>query len=252
MEPVVGFDGIGTSLSWFCDPTMWKAQPGKREGMDGGWKVNASGELILSPPAKKDFWRRTYYQPLLIKDDGPCLFATVPLSEAFTCETSFTLDAMRQFDQAGILVRIDPEHWIKAGIEHVDGAPRLSCVVTNGFSDWSTQPWPGGKASLRLRVSKVGADDSYVVEAAQAGAGRGKKEEDHDEWRFIRIAHLGAASRVAAPAEGDQDAAPEGKLWVGVFGCCPEDQQGCKVVFHSFEVRPGTSFRHNADGNADP
>lgn len=239
MEHVVGFGGVGSSLSWFCDPTMWKAQPGKREGMDGRWEVSPNGELILCPPAKKDFWRRTYYRPLLVKDDGPCLFATVSLSETFTCETDFTLDAKRQFskfDQAGLMVRIDAEHWIKAGIEHVDGAPRLSCVVTNGFSDWSTQPWPGGEAAMRLRISKVGANDSYVVEAAAAGAGAradagGGKSEDNHDWRFIRIAHLGTAARAVGPAAGDQDAAPEGNLWVGVVGCCPEEQQGCRVLF---------------------
>jgi regulation of enolase protein 1 (concanavalin A-like superfamily) len=59
-------------------------------------------------------------------------------------------------------VRIDSEHWLKTGIEVVDGIPRLSCVVTNGFSDWSTQSWIG--LTLRIRVTQTG-DGSYVVEA---------------------------------------------------------------------------------------
>ena len=36
------------------------------------------------------------------------------------------------------------------GLEYVDGAYRLSCVVTNTHSDWSTQVYPSGKLSLRL------------------------------------------------------------------------------------------------------
>ena len=40
-----------------------------------------------------------------------------------------------QFHQAGILIRLNHEHWIKTRIEVVDGIPRLSCVIMNGFSD---------------------------------------------------------------------------------------------------------------------
>jgi len=64
-----------------------------------------------------------------------------------TIETAMTLNPKKQFDQGGIAVRIDSEHWIKAGIEFVDGSPRLSCVVTNVFSDWSTQHWRGSPSA---------------------------------------------------------------------------------------------------------
>lgn len=50
------------------------------------------------------------------------------------------------------------------GIEVVDGEPRLSCVVTNKFSDWSTQPWTSNE--LCIRVHKLG--ESAVVEAQDA------------------------------------------------------------------------------------
>ena len=35
----------------------------------------------------------------------------------------------------------------------------MSCVATNGWSDWSTQSWKENK--LALRVHKIG--DDYVV-----------------------------------------------------------------------------------------
>jgi regulation of enolase protein 1 (concanavalin A-like superfamily) len=36
----------------------------------------------------------------------------------------------------------------------VDDEPRMSCVVTNEYSDWSTQPWTS--LSLRLRLLQMG------------------------------------------------------------------------------------------------
>ena len=37
------------------------------------------------------------------------------------------------------MILVDARTWVKAGIEFVDGTPRLAMVVTNdGFSDWST------------------------------------------------------------------------------------------------------------------
>ena len=66
------------------------------------------------------------------------------------------------FDQAGLMIYFSETHWLKTGIEVVDGIPRLACVVTNNFSDWSTQGWK--ELSLRIRVTQKG-DGSYVVEA---------------------------------------------------------------------------------------
>ena len=60
------------------------------------------------------------------------------------------------------MVYFDEEHWLKTGIEVVDGIPRLSCVVTNKYSDWSTQPWK--ELNLRIRITQKG-DGAYVVEA---------------------------------------------------------------------------------------
>lgn len=42
-----------------------------------------------------------------------------------------------RFDQAGLMLRIDAENYIKTGIEYVDGKYNLSAVVTHKTSDWS-------------------------------------------------------------------------------------------------------------------
>jgi regulation of enolase protein 1 (concanavalin A-like superfamily) len=72
----------------------------------------------------------------------------------FVIETSFLLTPLNQFDQAGLIVHFNADCWVKTGLEYVDGKARLSCVVTNnGYSDWSTQPWP--TFELRIRLYKL-------------------------------------------------------------------------------------------------
>ena len=235
-------------LQWFCDPKSWKPNEGQREGRGGDWKVDDKDQLVITPPAKKDFWRKTYYTPVLCKDDGSCLFATIPADETVMLETSFTLSPKKQFDQAGLCIRLDNEHWVKTGIEVVDAVPRLSCVVCNGYSDWSTQPWP--EPALRIRVHKIGS--SLVVEAGSKGC-------SDDMLSFIRIAHLSLSQGMrddplAGVSCNEGAAAPPGYVWMGVFACCPEEQDapgedGCTALFHHFSISKGTSFEHNADGN---
>ena len=149
-------------------------------------------------------------------------------------QVTFALKPVRQFDQAGLFVRLDSEHWIKAGIEVVDGAPRLSCVVTNGHSDWSTQPWP--EAAATIRISQCG-NGSYVFEALRMKTAE-KGAVPSVEFEMARIAQLhGSAASARQEVE------------VGVFGCCPEAQDGCQIKFTNFSISRGIAFKHNADGN---
>lgn len=145
---------------------------------------------------------------------------------------------------------------MKTGIEVVDEKPRLSCVVTNGYSDWSTQAWPESKVRIRVIIK---GDSSFVVEAAPF---------DNGEFNFIRIAHLHKdVNHVNDPLAAVNTVMPENtppsrrqcyqqgdcpgndNLWAGVFGCCPENNQGCSIQFHEFLITRGTKFEHNADGN---
>lgn len=188
------------------------------------------GSLRLQPPPKSDFWRKTYYQPEMINDNGLFLYRTVPRDQVFTVATCFSLMADCQFDQAGLYLRVDELYWIKAGIEVVDKKPRLSCVVTNEYSDWSTQPWKRFESQdnsdnslvlipeckLRIHCRR----ESFVVEAFL-----------NNQWDFIRIAHLKLSD----------------SLLVGVFGACPTNQRGrCKAVFRDFTISMGSEFDHTA------
>lgn len=243
-EATRGFDGVGRDLKWFCPPEGWDVVDGAGgdEEKRGWWKVEGS-KLLLAPPARKDFWRKTYYQPLLVKDDGPFLYRTVATKDLpVTVETSFTITGKSQFDQGGVLVRLDHEHWLKTGIEVVDGNARLSCVVTNGFSDWSTQMFPTFEIKVRVHILPQ-QGGSFVVEAAPLGS---------DEWAFIRIAHMNRNMKhdllnddpsVQAAYQGESP--PEDSLMVGIFGACPVDQAGTVVTFHDFSIVKGSTFVHD-------
>jgi dTDP-4-dehydrorhamnose reductase/regulation of enolase protein 1 (concanavalin A-like superfamily) len=216
-------------LRWRCAPDSWSPASG-REGCDGSWRME-DNKLIVYPAAKKDYWRKTYYEPMLLKDDGAVLeCAGLNTDQHYTVEAKFDLVAAAQFDQAGIFIRCDPEHWIKTGIEVVDGTPRLSCVVTNEFSDWSTQHWESFRhltpdtilvQDVEMRVHC--RETSFVIEAKMGV-----------KFDFIRIAHLHLSAD---------------KFAAGVFACCPEDQKGGFATFHEFRVVEGSVMDHNADGN---
>ena len=241
-EATKGFGGVGTDLKWYCPPDGEEQETTTQQR--GWWAVKES-KLLLAPPPKKDFWRKSYYQPLLVKDDGPFLYKTVSVMDLpVTIETSFTItgNTTSQFDQGGIMIRLDHEHWLKTGIEIVDGQARLSCVVTNCFSDWSTQMFPRPEIKIRVHILPQ-QGGSFVVEAAPL---------DSEEWAFIRIAHMNRNMKhnllndhetVETAYQGEDP--PDDSMWVGVFGACPVDQVGMVVTFHDLSIVQGSTFVHD-------
>ncbi len=95
-------------------------------------------EFRVTTVHESDFWRNTSYG--FVHDSGHALLVDFPDNSAM--EVSFILDYTGQFDQAGIIVYSDSQHWIKAGVESADGAPQVGAVVTSSNSDWSLAPVP--------------------------------------------------------------------------------------------------------------
>ena len=180
-----------------------------------------SGGLKVTPEAKTDFWQQTYYDPPLVSSNGHIFAYEVPKACAsqWSAEVKFSLDPINQFDQAGIMIFIDDYQWMKTGIEFVDGYPRMSCVVTNKMSDWSTQPW-NGLSNIHMRVS-------YIRESVVVECGTGE-----EKLGFIRIAPL-------APTQGSPPTR------VGPFCCAPTDS-GMTATFHTFSFRDTVDFDHHA------
>lgn len=145
---------------------QWLNPPQHAEMTPSGYAVTAR--------AHSDFWNTTSYG--FIHDSGHALLNSFPQESAL--ELSWILDYDQQFDQAGLMVWSDSNHWIKAGVEFADGAPQLGAVVTSTLSDWSVAPVPEwmGK-EVGLRISRSG--DALTIRA-RCGS----------DWKLVRLAPL--------------------------------------------------------------
>ncbi|MNN02812.1 hypothetical protein D3C81_1154820 [compost metagenome] len=108
-------------MLWFNEPTEWNIK-------------DNSLSMFVTP--KSDYWRISHYG--FTVDDSP-FFYTLRGGE-FEVKAKISANYQTRFDQAGIMLRIDHENYIKAGIEFVDGKDNLSTVVTHKTSDWSIVP----------------------------------------------------------------------------------------------------------------
>jgi regulation of enolase protein 1 (concanavalin A-like superfamily) len=120
------------------------------------------------------------------------------------------------YDQAGVMVRVDEQTWIKAGVEMTDGTPHLGAVVTHGHSDWSMAPVPeyAGR-EVTVRASRSG--DAVTIRARCANG----------PWRMVRLAPL----------------APEVTAFAGPF-CCSPQREGLRVRFTRFAAGPADAALH--------
>jgi regulation of enolase protein 1 (concanavalin A-like superfamily) len=152
---------------------------------EGTWSrqpisVNEDGRhLVVEAAEGSDWWRTTSYG--FIHDDGHGLLADFPDESAV--EVSFILDYREQFDQCGIFIVSDAEHWVKAGVEFCDGAPQLGAVVTAVKSDWSVAPvaqWFGKEVTVR--ASRSG--DAITLRAKCDG-----------EFQLVRVLPIAPANR---------------------------------------------------------
>ena len=64
-----------------------------------------------------------------------------------------------QYDQCGLMVRVDAENWIKCSLEYENASfGRLGSVVTNhGHSDWATHDVAATIHEITYRIRRTGA-----------------------------------------------------------------------------------------------
>lgn len=128
-----------------------------------------SNNLKVTTVHESDFWRNTSYG--FVHDSGHALLIDFPVNTSM--EVTFVLDYSGQFDQAGIIVYSDSQHWIKAGVESADGFPQVGAVVTSVNSDWSLAPvpqWMGKQVTVRASRTtdaltiraRCGEDDQLI------------------------------------------------------------------------------------------
>ena len=168
------------------------------------WRLEA-GVLNVTTDQKTDFWRETHYG--FTRDTGH--FFNFSTAGDFTAEVKVQARYEELYDQAGIMVRVDEAHWVKAGIEMSDGKALLSSVLTVGQSDWATAIYGDDPADFRMRAT-VGR-----------GVLRLQVSADGRTWHLTRLSPFPeAASYKVGPM------------------CCTPERAGLKIRFSDFRVGP--------------
>lgn len=189
-------------IGW--DTAIWLNEPPDLQ-VDGR-------DLLVTTAGESDFWRTTSYG--FVRDSGHALLAPFPGESAV--EVSFVAAFDELYDQAGLMVRVDPRTWLKAGIEMTEDVPNVSSVMTNGQSDWSMAPVPEWAGKLiTVRVSRTG--DALTVRARA----------ERQPWRTIRLAPLQPSAHATA----------------GPF-CCSPQRAGLTVRFTRFAMGPADAGLH--------
>lgn len=176
-------------MQWFNEPEQWKID---------------EGTLSMFVTPQSDYWRISHYG--FTVDDAPFYYATY--GGEFEVKVKVSGDYRERFDQAGLMLRINHENYIKTGIEYVDGKFNISTVVTHHTSDWSVitldkpVPYIWIKAVRRLDAVEI----FYSF--------------DDKEYVMMRNAWL-------------QDNIP---VQVGLMGASP-DGKGFKATFEHFKVK---------------
>lgn len=176
-------------MQWFNEPEQWEIK---------------NNSLVMDVTPHTDYWRISHYG--FTVDDAPFLY-TIRGGE-FEAKVKISGDYKTRFDQAGLMIRIDHENYIKDGIEFVDGKYNLSTVVTHHTSDWSIIPLDKPVEYVWIKaVRRLDAVEIFY-------------SFDDKNYTMMRNAWL-------------QDNHP---VMVGLMGACP-DGDGFKAMFENFSIK---------------
>lgn len=175
-------------MNWFNEPADWKI---------------ADGGLSMSVTPKSDYWRISHYG--FTVDDAPFYYAEY--GGEFEAKVKISGNYNARFDQAGMMIRIDHENYIKAGIEFVDGKYNLSTVVTHHTSDWSV-------VALDRQVEYI-----WIKAVRRLDAIEIFYSFDDKEYHMMRNAWM----------------QPNHPMKIGMYAACP-DGNGFNARFTDFKV----------------
>ena len=176
-------------MNWFNEPSEW----------------SISGKsLTMNVTPKSDYWRISHYG--FTVDDAPFYYAEY--GGEFEAKVKISGDYKVRFDQAGLMIRLDHENYIKTGIEFVDGKYNLSTVVTHHTSDWSVIALDRPVDCIWIKaVRRLDAVEIFY-------------SFDDKEYVMMRNAWLEANHPVK----------------IGMFAACP-DGNGFRATFSDFTVK---------------
>ena len=182
---------LAPQLRWLHEPDSWEI-----EGQT----------LRLRPDAQSDFWQRTHYG--FENDNGHFLY--LETASDFLMRTHVRLRPAHQFDQAGLMVRLDAHNWLKTSVEYqLEKPASLGAVLTNlGYSDWSIQSVSEPVSCLWFRIEREGRD--FVVDVSLDGS----------NWQRIRVCRLHQATET---------------VQCGLYACSPIDA-GFEAQFEQLKI----------------
>ena len=114
-------DNLLSRMTWMNEPASAKI---------------AGDQIVVLSRAKTDFWQKTFDG--YVADSGHFYHLSVPGD--FTFSACINGKYATLYDQAGLMVRLDSENWMRCGTELVDGKRLASVVFTRTYSDGSTMP----------------------------------------------------------------------------------------------------------------
>lgn len=127
---------LGAPL-WFNEP------PSHREDR---------GVLSVVNGRETDWWNNNFYGFRHLNGH----FRGTPVTGDFSLTVTFSAPYTALYDQAGAMVRVDDDNWLKCGVEYADGRRNFSVVNTrDDQSDWSVMPIDGAvDAPVTLRITR--------------------------------------------------------------------------------------------------
>ena len=192
---------LNLTMQWLNEPLKWSEE---------------GGIIQVTASQNTDFWRKTHYG--FIRDNGHFFFETVTGDFIASAKISGKYEDL--YDQAGLMIRLNKENWLKCGIELVKGIQCASTVVTRDYSDWSMVAISNNPDAVWLRV--IRQDEAIKIYYSL----------DNAEYKLMRIAYLTANEELAV---GMMCAAPEGNGFV--------------TVFEQFKIQPCLSAEAIASAN---
>ena len=182
---------MDNAFQWLNEPPQWQGD---------------AEALSLTTGNNTDFWRETFYG--FTRDSGHAWLQ--PVYGDFSASMTIKGEYEQLYDQAGIMLRIDEAHWIKAGIEFTDGLMHFSVVVTRGVSDWSVIPLHQASPETPVFIRLTRHDNAVRV---QFHLGDGA-------WQMARLCPF-----------------PADDALIGMTACSPE-REGFHARFEDFSVGP--------------
>ncbi len=181
-----------TDLQWHNPPDVWS---------------ESEGVTRVTTNTATDFWRHTHYG--FVRDSGHFRYREV--RGDFSAELRVKGAYTTLYDQAGLMLRHDSEHWVKAGVEFTDNLMHFCVVVTNQRSDWSLIPLLDAPQDVDLGINLLRIGQTISI---QYRLNQGK-------MRLARMASFPF-----------KDITQVGMM------CCSPERAGFEAEFRGFKIEP--------------